>query len=83
MGAHRRSGGLAMSSCNAETFVALGKCTEYLSALLNLEAILAEELQLLMLSGNRWCVDNQARLLFLALVGDVVYTFMVMNQHSF
>ena len=63
----------------------MGLCqsTKHLSALLDLEAIVPEILEFLVVIRNGRCVDDEARLLLLAGMGDFVDVLLIVDEHAF
>ena len=83
VGTHGRSRSLAVCTCHAQSLVGAGQGTKNLRTLLDGESILAEVNQLLVLSRDGWCIDNQRISGILASLRDEIYILFVVDEHSF
>ena len=82
VGTHRRGGRLAVGTGHAQSLVGLGEGAEHLGALLYLEAVLPEVLEFLVGIGDGRGIDDEARLLLLAGVGNLVDVLLVVDEHT-
>ena len=83
VGTHGRSRSLAVCTCHAKSLVGAGQGAQNLCTLLDGESILAEVNQLLVLSWDGWCIDNQRVLGILASLRNEIYILFVVDEHSF
>ena len=66
----------------AQALVCTGQGAQYLSTLLDGEAVFMEENQLLVLCWDSWCVNHQGALGILAGLRDEVYVLLVVDEHA-
>ena len=83
MGTHGAGGGLAVGTGYAESFMLTGQRAQYLCALLYLETVCTEILQLLMVGGDGGGIDDQTRLRTAAGLGYLVSILVVVDEHAF
>ena len=83
MCAHGRGGGLTVGTSHAESLMGLCQGAEYLCAFLNFKTVLTEILEFFVIFRNGGGIDDEARLLFLASMGNLVDVLFIMNEHAF
>ena len=71
-----------MCTCHAQSLVGAGQGTQNLRTLLDGESILAEVNQLLVLSRDGWCIDNQRVPGILASLRDEIYICLLYTSDA-
>src|SRR5574344_1041043 len=79
---HGGCGSLSVCTSHTEAFMSTGESTQYLCTLLYRKTVLTEIFQFLVLSGDGWSIDYQTRLSISASLWNLMYIFLVMDEHT-